>query len=160
MKDWEGAAQPAVEAGIRVVHLRIGVILSKDGGALAKMLTPFKMGVGGVVGSGKQFWSWIALDDVVGAIQHAITTDSICGPVNTVSPHPVTNKEFTKTLGRVLGRPTIFPMPAFAAKLALGEMAEELILASTRVDATRLLESGYDFPYADLEAALRHVLSN
>lgn len=159
VKDWEAAAQPAADAGIRVVNLRIGVILSKEGGALAKMLTPFKLGVGGKVGSGKQHWSWIALDDVVGVIHHALQTESLEGPFNTVSPQPVTNLEFTKTLGRVLGRPTIFPMPAFAAKLALGEMAEELLLASTRVDATRLLDSGYQFQYAELEPALRHLLN-
>lgn len=158
VKDWEAAARPAAEAGIRVVNLRIGVILSPRGGALAKMLTPFKLCVGGKVGSGRQYWSWIALDDVVGAIQHAIQTESLQGPVNTAAPNPVTNREFTKTLGRVLGRPTIFPMPAFAAKLALGEMAEELLLASTRVDATRLIESGYEFRFTELETALRHLL--
>ncbi len=158
VKDWEAAAQSAADAGIRVVNLRFGVILSKDGGALAKMLTPFKLGMGGRIGSGKQYWSWIALDDVVSVIHHAIQTDSLRGPLNTVSPQPVTNLEFTKALGRVLGRPTIFPLPAFAAKLALGEMADELLLASTRVDAALLVKSGYTFRHPDLEPALRHLL--
>jgi len=157
-RQWEAAAQPASDKGIRVVHLRIGIVLSPRGGALKEMLTPFKMGVGGRLGSGKQVQSWIAVDDVAGAILHALTTESLRGPVNTASPNPVTNREFTKTLGRILGRPTIFPMPAFAARLALGEMAEELLLASQRLDAGKLLASGYQFRHPDLEAALRHLL--
>lgn len=155
---WEQATGPAAEAGIRVVNLRFGVILSPRDGALSKMLLPFKLGVGGRVGSGKQYWSWISIDDVARAILHAIMTGNLFGPVNAVAPNPVTNLEFTKTLGRVLGRPTIFPMPAFAAKLALGEMAEELLLASARVEPKQLLQSGYDFRQPTLEAALRDLL--
>lgn len=157
-KEWESATEPARAAGIRVVNLRFGVILSPNGGALAKMLLPFKMGAGGILGDGKQFMSWIALDDAVGAIQHCLATDSLSGPVNGVAPQAVTNREFTKTLGKVLFRPTIFPMPAFAARLAFGQMADELLLASTYVRPTRLLESKYAFRYPQLEGALRHVL--
>ncbi len=157
-RDWEGAAEPARRKGIRVVNLRFGVILSAQGGALAKMLTPFKMGVGGIIGSGRQFMSCIALDDCVAAILHALTTNSLAGPVNVVGPTPVTNHEFTKTLGKVLHRPTIFPMPAFAARLALGEMADELLLCSNRVEPKKLQETGFQFKYPELEAALRHVL--
>jgi uncharacterized protein (TIGR01777 family) len=157
-REWEAATEPARAAGIRVVNLRIGVVLTPRGGALAKMLTPFKLCVGGIVGSGKQYWSWIALDDVVGAIHHAITHDELSGPVNAVSPEPLTNAEFTKILGRVLHRPTIAPLPAFVVKLLLGEMGEELLLASTRVVPTRLQETGYQFRCPTLEGALRHVL--
>ena len=157
-KDWEAATQPAADAGIRVVNLRIGVILSPDGGALKQMLTPFKLCVGGKVGSGKQYWSWVALDDVVGAIAFALMHEQLSGPANATSPNPVTNLEFTKVLGKVLGRPTIFPMPAFAAKLALGEMAEELLLTSSRIVPKKLEAAGYQFAYADLEKALRHLL--
>jgi hypothetical protein len=157
-KAWEGATEPAGRSGIRVVNLRIGFVLSKAGGGLATLLLPFKMGVGGRVGSGRQFISWIAIDDVVGAISHALLADSLRGPVNAVAPHPVTNREFTATLGRVLGRPTIFPLPAFAARLVMGEMADELLLASTRVRPSRLLASGYEFRFPDLKGALRHVL--
>jgi uncharacterized protein (TIGR01777 family) len=157
-KAWETATDPAARIGIRVVNLRIGFVLSKAGGGLATMLLPFKLGIGGRVGSGHQYMSWIAVDDVVGAISHALLSDSLRGPVNAVAPHPVTNLEFTKTLGRVLGRPTIFPLPAFAARLLLGEMANELLLASTRVSPSRLLASGYEFRFPDLQGALRHVL--
>ena len=158
VKDWEAATQPAADAGIRVVNLRFGVILSPKDGALAKMLLPFKLCVGGRVGSGKQYWSWISIDDAAGIIHHALMREGLVGPVNAVAPNPVTNLEFTKTLGRVLGRPTIFPMPAFAAKLALGEMADELLLASSRVDAGLILESSYEFRQPTLEEALRHLL--
>ncbi|MCP4264482.1 MAG: TIGR01777 family protein, partial [Candidatus Brocadiaceae bacterium] len=123
--DWEEATDSISKAGIRVVNARFGVVLSKDGGALAKMLTPFKMGTGGKVGSGKQYMSWVAIDDVTGAIYHALTTDTLKGPVNVTAPNPVTNKEFTSTLGRVLKKPTVMPMPAFAARLAFGEMAND-----------------------------------
>jgi uncharacterized protein (TIGR01777 family) len=157
-REWEAATEPAAAAGIRVVHVRFGVVLSPMGGALAKMLTPFKIGGGGIVGSGRQYWSWIALDDAARAIHHALMTDSLSGPVNVVGPHPVTNAEFTKTLGRVLSRPTIVRMPAFAARLVLGEMADELLLSSTRVEPRRLLDSGYEFRHASLEDALRHML--
>lgn len=156
---WEAAAAPAVQRGIRVVYLRLGVVLSSAGGALAKMLTPFRLGVGGVVGSGTQYMSWITLDDVLGALQHALLTEALHGPVNVVAPQPVTNRAFTSALGKVLGRPTRLPMPAFAARLAFGEMADALLLASTRVVPTRLLASHYTFRYPELEGALRHLLS-
>jgi uncharacterized protein (TIGR01777 family) len=155
---WEAATEPAARNGIRVVNLRMGFVLSKAGGGLATMLLPFKLGVGGRVGSGRQYLSWIAIDDVVGAISHAILSDSLHGPVNAVAPHPVTNREFTKTLGRVLWRPTIFPLPAFAARLVFGEMADNLLLASTRVEPARLLATGYQFRFPQLEGALCHVL--
>ena len=122
------------------------------------MLLPFKLGLGGIIGSGKQYMSWIALDDVVGAVNHALVSDTLRGPVNAVAPFPVTNREFTKTLGRVLGRPTVFPLPAFAARLAFGEMADELLLASTRVEPKRLLATQYTFRCPELDGALRHVL--
>jgi uncharacterized protein (TIGR01777 family) len=157
-QEWEAATQPAAETGIRVVNLRIGIVLSPLGGALAKMLTPFKLGAGGLIGSGRQYMSWIALDDVVGAICFALTNESLYGSVNAVAPIAVTNRDFTQTLGRVLSRPTLLPMPAFAARLALGEMADALLLASTRVEPARLLASGFKFRYPDLEGALRHVL--
>jgi len=157
-KAWEAATDAARRNGIRVVNLRIGFVLGKAGGGLATMLLPFKLGVGGRVGSGRQYMSWIAIDDVVGAISHAILSDSLRGPVNAVAPNPVTNREFTKTLGRVLWRPTIFPLPAFAARLVMGEMADDLLLASTRVKPSRLLSSGYEFRFPQLEGALRHVL--
>ncbi len=157
-RQWEAACQDARAAEIRVVNLRIGVVLSPDGGALAKMLMPFKMGVGGRVGDGKQYWSWIALDDVVGAIDHTRKTESLAGPVNAVSPQAVTNAMFTHVLGKVLRRPTIIPLPSFAARVVLGEMAEELLLASTRVTPTALQQSGYTFQFPDLEGALRHLL--
>jgi uncharacterized protein len=157
---WEAATEPARQHGIRVVQLRLGVVLSAAGGALAKMLPPFRLGLGGVLGSGRQYMSWIALDDAVGAMQHAIVTDTLQGPTNAVAPRPVTNQEFTKTLGKVLGRPTAIPLPAFAARLMFGEMADELLLASARVQATKLLASGYQFRYPELEDALRHVLAS
>lgn len=153
-RGWEAATQPAEDAGIRVVHLRIGVIISQSGGALPEMLTPFKLGVGGRIGSGRQYWSWVSIEDVVGAIHHVIDNRTIQGPVNCVAPEPVTNNDFTKTLGSVLGRPTIFPMPGFAARLALGEMANDLLLASTRVIPGRLEASGYCFRQPDLRRAL------
>ncbi len=158
-REWEAACEPARAKGIRVVNLRTGVVLSKNGGALAKMLPPFKMGVGGVVGSGNQYWSWITVDDLVGVINHCISHEKMSGPVNATTPCPVTNYDFTKTLGAVLGRPTIFPMPAFAARLVLGEMANDLLLASAKVMPNRLSESGYQFLYPSLEPALRHLLS-
>jgi uncharacterized protein len=154
-RDWESATRPAIDAGIRVVHLRIGVIISRHGGALPRMLMPFRMGVGGRVGSGRQYWSWISLEDVVGAIEHCLAHPEISGPVNCVTPTPVTNLEFTKALGRVLSRPTILPMPAFAAKLALGQMAEDLLLTSARVIPERLMESGYTFRQPELVQALQ-----
>ena len=157
-RDWEAATEAARSAGIRVVNLRIGVVLTPRGGALEKMLLPFKFCAGGVVGTGRQFWSWIALDDVVGVIHHAITHEELSGPVNAVSPEPATNRDFTKTLGRVLGRPTIAPLPAFVVKLLMGEMGEELLLASTRVVPNRLQATGYQFRCPTLDGALRHLL--
>lgn len=155
---WEAAAAPAVQRGIRVVFLRFGVVLSPTGGALARMLTPFRLGVGGVVGSGKQYMSWVALDDVLGTIHHALMTETLHGPVNVVAPQPVTNQEFTRTFGQVLRRPTLLPLPAFVARLAFGEMADALLLASTRVMPEHLLAAGYPFRYPALEGALRHLL--
>ncbi len=157
-KAWEEATLSAARKGIRVVLLRTGIVLSPAGGALAKMLPPFRMGIGGSLGSGKQYMSWISLDDEVGAILHALDTPPIRGPINLVCPRPVTNTEFTKALGGALKRPTIFPMPAFAVRLAFGEMGETLLLASTRVEPKRLLTSNYRFRYPDLDAALRHLL--
>ncbi len=157
-REWEAATAPASQGGIRVVNLRIGIVLSSKGGALAKMLTPFKFGVGGKIGSGEQYMSWVTLDDVVGIIQHALENESLNGPVNTVAPNPVTNLEFTKTLGSVLSRPTIFPVPAFAARLAFGEMADALLLSGARVEPARLKQSGYAFRFSKLDEALRHVL--
>jgi len=156
--EWEGASEPAARAGIRVVRLRSGMVLTPRGGVLGRMLFPFKAGVGGVLGSGKQYMSWIAIDDLLGVVRHALTTAALAGPVNAVAPAPVTNREFTKTLGRVLGRPTLLPAPAFALRLAFGEMADAAVLASARVRPERLLRSGYRFLFPDLEAALRHVL--
>ena len=157
-REWEEATNPASEAGIRVVNLRFGVILSTKGGGLAKMLLPFKMGVGGRIGSGNQYWSWIAIEDVVGVINHAIRTDALQGPVNVSTPNPVSNKEFTKTLGKILKRPALFPMPTFAARAAFGEMADELLLCSFRMEPAKLIATGYVFLFPDLESALRHLL--
>ena len=155
---WEAAADPAEGAGVRVVKLRTSLVLSPRGGALAKLLLPFRMGVGGRIGSGGQWVSWIGLDDVVGAIRYAIATDSLAGPVNVASPAPVTNAEFTETLARVLRRPALVPVPAFVMRFAFGEMGEATLLASQRIRPRRLLESGYRFQYPTLEAALRHEL--
>ena len=157
-RSWETAAAPARDAGIRVVHLRIGIVLSPAGGALAQMLLPFKLGVGGVLGSGDQYMSWIALDDVVGVVRHALADESLSGPVNTVAPQAVTNREFTRTLGQVLRRPTILPAPAFALRIALGEMADALLLASTRVDPAALRATTFEFRHPQLDGALRHLL--
>ena len=159
-REWEEATAPASAAGIRVALMRFGIILSREGGALAKMLTPFKLGAGGRLGSGEQYMSWIALDDVVGAIQHLLEDETASGPVNMVAPNPVTNSEFTKQLGRVLKRPTIFPAPEFALRLAFGEMADVTLLASQQVEPARLKESGYAFKYPELESALRHLLKD
>jgi uncharacterized protein len=155
---WEAAADPSREAGIRVVHPRNGVVLSTEGGALARLLPIFKLGGGCRIGSGRQWWSWIAIDDVVGAVVHALTHDSVEGPVNLGSPRPVTNAEFTRVLGKILNRPTIFPLPAPAARLMLGEVADALLLASQRVEPAKLKESGYEFRYPELEGALRHLI--
>jgi len=157
--EWENATAHAAAKGLRVVNMRFGIILDSEGGALAKMLTPFRMGVGGKVGDGKQWMSWIALDDVVGGINHVLASETVKGPVNFVAPNPVRNAEFTKTLGRVLSRPTIFPIPAFGLRLVFGEMADALLLSSERVEPERLKAADYQFKYSQLDAALRHVLS-
>lgn len=155
---WEAAADPARDAGIRVVHLRFGIVLSAEGGALAKMLLPFKLGLGGRVGDGRQWLSWIDHADALGAIRHALATPALDGPANAVSPNPVTNAEFTRTLGAVLHRPTVLPLPAFAARLAFGEMADHLLLTGQRVLPRKLTASGFAHRHPDLEGSLRHVL--
>jgi uncharacterized protein (TIGR01777 family) len=157
-REWEQATEPAGAAGVRTVNLRFGPILAREGGMLAKLLTPFKMGMGGKVGSGKQYISWVAIDDAVGAIKLALKDESIRGPLNIVSPRPVTNEEFTKTLGHVLSRPTALSVPAFAARLAFGEMADEMLLTSQRVIPKRLNDVGYEFEYPELEGAFRKYL--
>jgi uncharacterized protein (TIGR01777 family) len=158
-REWEEATLPATQSGIRVVNLRIGVILSREGGALREMLFPFRIGTGGIIGSGKQYWSWIAIDDVVGAIRHVLMSELVEGPVNVVAPNPLSNRVFTEILGRVLSRPTFFPLPAFAARVVFGEMANDLLLASARVRPTKLMETRYPFRFPELEPALRHVLN-
>ena len=157
-REWEAATAPAASKGIRVVHVRLGLVLSPQGGALAKMLLPFRLGLGGIIGHGRQYWSWVTIRDVLGAIRHAITTDALHGAVNVTAPQPVTNREFTTVLGRLLRRPTICPVPAFGVRLLFGEMADALLLSSTRVKPKRLLDTGYVFQDADLESALHHLL--
>lgn len=157
-REWEAATAPAEEAGIRVAHLRFGIVLSEHGGALAKLLTPFKLGAGGKLGSGKQWMSWVAIDDAVAAIYKVVGADDMNGAMNIVAPNAVTNAEFTETLGRVLERPTIFSVPAFAARLAFGEMADEALLASQRVLPAKLKQHGFEFQYPQLAAGLRHLL--
>jgi uncharacterized protein len=157
-REWEASTEAAERSGIRVVHLRIGVVLSAAGGALGAVLPLFRIGAGGVVGDGDQYLSWIAIDDVVAAIQHVLRSDAMSGAVNVVAPNPVTNREYTKALGRVLSRPTFVPLPAFAARLMFGEMADELLLSSTRVSPQQLLGSGFDFAFPQLDDALRHLL--
>ena len=156
-QQWEAACEPAIEAGIRVVNARLGLVLSPKDGALAKMLTPAKL-MGGALGNGNHYWSWIAIDDVLGAIVHSIHTKELSGPVNLVSPQPLTNREFAKTLGKVIGRPALFPAPAVALRLALGEMADALLLSSTRVIPDRLLSTGYEFRFVSLADAFRYCL--
>ena len=155
---WEAATAPARDRGIRVVHLRLGIVLTPAGGALKQMLIPFNLGVGGVLGSGDQYMSWIVLDDVLGSVLHVLATDTIVGPVNAVAPTPVTNRVFTTTLGQVLHRPTILPAPGPAVRLLLGEMADALLLTGVAVEPARLTASGFRFAYPTLEGALRHVL--
>ncbi len=157
-REWEGATVSASNAGIRVVNLRFGVILSSAGGALARMLTPFRLGAGGRIGDGTQYMSWISIDDAVGAIRHVMISENLSGPVNAVAPNAVSNADFTATLARVLRRPALFPMPASAARIAFGEMADALLLASTRVRPAKLIETEYPFRHPDLEGALRHLL--
>ena len=156
--EWEEAARPAAEQGIKTILARFGVILDRDGGALAKMLTPFRMGIGGRVGDGRQWMSWIALDDVINALKFLLQDPVVRGPVNIVAPNPVTNAEFTKTLGRVLSRPTFFPVPVFGARLAFGEVADALLLSSQRVEPAVLNERGFAPYWPRLEPALQHLL--
>ena len=157
-REWEAATEAAEGKGVRVVHARLGIVLSRRGGALAKMLTPFRLGVGGVIGNGRQYMSWVTLDDAAAALGHLLAADTVMGPVNVVAPAPVTNREFTATLGRVLRRPVVFPVPGFMARLAFGEMVEALLLASARVKPEKLLDSGYAFRHGSLTEGLRHVL--
>jgi hypothetical protein len=157
---WEAATAPAKEAGIRVSHLRTGIVLSGSGGVLPKMLTPFRLGVGGKLGSGSQWMSWISIEDEVGAMVHLLADDAAAGPVNLTAPNPVTNGDFTKALGKTLGRPSVLPAPKFGLKAILGpEMAEELLLFSQRALPTRLLDSGYTFKHPELDESLRTALS-
>jgi uncharacterized protein (TIGR01777 family) len=158
-REWEAANQPATDAGIQTVQIRTGVVLSAKGGALKKMLPPFRMGVGGNLGSGRQWMSWIHIQDWLGAVHHILKNDLVQGPVNLVAPRPVTNAEFTKTLASELSRPAIFPMPVFAARLLFGEMAEEVLLGGQRVEPARLVTSGYPFQYSDLSKALQNCLA-
>lgn len=158
VQQWEHATTPAAARGIRVVNLRFGVILTPEGGALKRMLPPFKLGLGGPIGSGKQYMSWVGLEDVIGAIEHVLTNPPISGPVNVVAPNPVTNREFADTLGHVLSRPAFLPLPAFALRILLGEMADELLLYSAHVRPTKLTTSGYPFRGTNLEESLLRML--
>jgi len=155
---WEAATAAASDAGIRTVNLRIGVVLSTRGGALTRMLTPFRLGLGGVVGNGSQYVSWITLADVCRTIEHCLASDRMSGAVNAVAPHPSTNREMTRALGAVLRRPTIFPLPAFAVAALFGEMGRELLLASTRVTPERLLSDGFRFEHDRIDAALAALI--
>jgi len=157
-REWEEASGPAARKGIRVVTLRIGVVLTPKGGALSRMLPAFRAGLGGVLGSGRQYVSWISLDDLPDIVLHALAKEELRGPVNAVAPRPVTNREFTEALGKVLSRPTLLPVPAFALRLALGEMADALLLSSARAVPRRLEETGYHFRFPELFGALRHLL--
>jgi hypothetical protein len=158
-REWEAAADPARAAGIRVVHPRLGVVLAGQGGALPRMALPFRFGAGGVIGSGRQYWSWVEISDLVRVIELCLALDTLAGPVNAVAPAPVTNREFTRVLGRVLGRPTLVPLPALAVRLLLGEMGQALLLDSARVLPQRLERAGFRFRHPDLETALRAALA-
>ena len=149
---------PAVQADIRTAHLRTGIVLSPKGGALGAMLMPFKMGLGGRIGDGRQWMSWIHVQDMVGAIHHILKNDLLQGTVNMVAPKAVTNNEFVKTLASVLSRPAILPMPAFAVKAVFGQMGEEMLLASQKVEPGKLISSGYPFRFRELRAALQNLL--
>jgi hypothetical protein len=155
---WEEATAPAEQAGIRVVKLRIGVVISKRGGVLPRMMTPFRLGIGGRIGDGRQYMSWIGLADLTRIVRRALVDSELRGPLNAVAPQPVTGAEFARILGRVLGRPALLPVPAFVIRGLLREMGRELLLASTRVLPRKLLEAGFRFDHADLEQALRHTL--
>jgi len=160
VRDWEAATAQAAAAGIRVVNARIGVVLARDGGALSKMLRPFKLGLGGPVGNGRQYMSWITLDDVVAALLHCLDNPGLSGPVNLVSPEPVSNRNFATTLARLLHRPAFLPLPAFAVRTLLGEMGEALLLASTRVSSAKLTASGFALAHPELGDALRRTLEH
>jgi uncharacterized protein (TIGR01777 family) len=160
VEKWEDATFPAIERGIRVVHMRFGVVLDSRAGALKKMLLPFQLGLGGKIGTGRQAFSWIALDEVPSIVQFLITNENIRGPVNIVSPESVTNYRFTKTLGSVLKRPTYLPVPAFLLKTIYGEMADQLLLDGNRVSSKKLTNSGYTFQYSDLKRTLEHMFNN
>ena len=155
---WEAATQPAQAAGIRTVSPRIGVVLAREGGALPRMLLPFRLGLGGRLGSGTQYMSWISLEDLLGILRFALDSTALSGPVNAVAPNPVTNAEFTRVLARTLRRPALFTAPAFAIRLALGEMGQELLLSGARVLPRKLPDAGYSFRHAELASALRSVL--
>jgi len=159
-RDWEASTQAASDAGIRTVQIRTGIVLSPKGGALGEMVVPFKLGVGGRIGSGKQWMSWIDVDDMAGGIRYALENQSLRGAVNFVAPNPVRNADFTKTLARTLSRPAIFPLPAMVVKLAFGEMGETALLGSQQVQPTRLLESGYSFRFSGLRDSLEHSLKS
>jgi uncharacterized protein (TIGR01777 family) len=159
-RQWEEAAAPARDAGLRTIHLRSGIVLSRRGGMLARVLPPFKMGAGVVVGTGRQWMSWISLADATAAIQYAIAAADLSGPVNLTTAQPVPNGEFTRTLGKILGRPTLLPFPAFAVKLLFGEMGDELLLAGQKAMPQKLLASGFHFAHPDLESALRWALAH
>ncbi len=156
---WEAEAKNIEALGIRTCYLRTGIVLGKNGGALAKMLPPFKMALGGPIGNGKQWMSWIHLEDIVGLIRFAINNESISGPINGTAPEPVTNKNFTKTLGKTLRRPAIFPMPAFVVKLLFGQMGEELLLAGKQIVPKKMTQAGFQFKYSRLENALKDILA-
>ena len=155
---WEAATLPAREAGVRVVNARIGVVLAKEGGALAKMLTPFKLGMGGKVGNGRQYWSWIDVEDVVHALYFCLHNQDLSGPVNLVAPEPLRNLAFVKAFAKTLGRPAVMPLPAFMVSLLMGEMGRALLLSSTRVSSKKIQSAGYTFRYPQLEESLRHLL--
>jgi len=157
-REWEGSSAPAIDVGIRTVHVRTGLVLSASGGALDKMLRPFRLGLGGNIGNGRQWWSWIHIQDWIGGVNHVLQTNELSGPVNFVAPGPVTNAEFTSTLASVLCRPAILPMPAFAARLVFGQMADELLLASQKVEPEKLLASHYRFQFPELRNALQDLL--
>ena len=158
-REWESACEPAARRGIRVVVLRNGMVLSRQGGALGRMLPVFRAGLGGILGSGRQYVSWVALDDHAGIVLHALARETLRGPVNAVAPRPVTNRELAETLARRLSRPAVVPTPAFVLRIVLGEMADALLLSGARVACRRLEESGYRFLHPELEGALRHLLS-
>jgi len=158
VQEWEQATMPMRDKGIRVVNMRIGVVLSPVGAALERMLLPFRLGLGGRIGDGRHYMSWITLEDVIEAIAFALDNESLSGPVNTVSPGHVTNRQFTRALGRAVRRPTLLPVPAWLVRLAMGEMGEDLLLSSTRVEPVRLQQAGYEFHHPTIESAFEHML--